>query len=410
MSPAALAGKTFLHLGGGSFQVPAIECAAALGCRVITADNRPDNPGHGLAQHYENVSTVDKEGILDVARRHAIDGVMTYGSDVSAPAVCYVSEQLALPGNPFSSAILLQRKDLFRMFQKTSGLPHPKFVGVTSADQARSSLGSFSGKLVAKPADSSGSRGQSVLSSAAEIDDAFDRAICFSRCGVVVFEEFLESDILELDGDILVQGGRLAFRHYGHNYFRRDAPVAVPCGEIFPGTFSAEISEQLDEQFRTLISDLGIRIGCMNFDGVVSNGTPYILDIGLRNGGNFVPELIRMSTGFDLTRAAVLAALGQEESCQRLHVDEATPVASYILNSLTAGVYGGFELSDEIREYYCAGRLFTEEGADVLPFTQGNRALGVLFFRFPDMRTLRAKMEGIEEQVVVSVEPGPAGG
>ena len=372
---------------------------------MITADDRPDNPGHRLGHHYEQVSTVEMAGILDVARRHQVDGVMTYASDVSAPTVCHVAEQLGLPGNPLAAARVLQRKDLFRNFQKESGLPHPKFVGATSVDQAVASFGSFSGKVVAKPADSSGSRGQSVLSSPREVGEAFERAIGFSRCGVVVFEEFLDSDTLELDGDLLVRQGRLAFRHYGHNYFRKDALAAVPCGEIFPGYFSSEVAEKLDEQFRTVISDLGIRTGCMNFDGILSNGIPTIVDIGLRSGGNFVPGLIRMSTGFDLTRAAVLAALGREEPCDRLFAEDPAPVASYILHSRTPGFYRGFTLADEIRKFHVESRVFTKQGQEVLPFTEGSRALGVVFFRFPDMPTLVRTMTQVDDLIAVSIEP-----
>lgn len=398
-------GKTLLHLGAAGFQVPAITRAVDLGCRVVTADNRPDNPGHRFGQVYENVSTVDMPGILAVARRHGVDGVMTYGSDVAAPTVCHVAEQLGLPGNPYAAARLLQRKDLFRAFQAEVGLPHPAFFSARSADEARAQIARLAGRVVVKPADSSGSKGQSVIASADEVEAAFHRAAPFSRCGAVVFEEFLEQDLLELDGDLLFQDGMLAFRHYGHNYFREDALAAVPCGEIFPGFFSPEVESQLDRQFRTVIEKLGLRNGCMNFDGILRAGTAYILDLGLRNGGNFVPDLIQLSTGFDLTRAAVFAALGLRVSCERLAAEHPRPVASYILNSHTEGAYRGVEVSDRLRPYLVETRVFVEVGAPVLPFDRGDRALGMVFFLFPDMATLRRSMRGVERDVQVIVEP-----
>src|SRR5438552_1526548 len=126
--------KRVLVLGAGPYQVPVIRRALDLGCYVVVADHTPANPGHRLASASEIVSTVDHEAILDVARRHAADGVLTYGSDVSAPAVAYVSERLGLPGNPYETAALLQRKDRIRELQQRANAILPlqqscRFVG-----------------------------------------------------------------------------------------------------------------------------------------------------------------------------------------------------------------------------------------------------------------------------------------
>lgn len=131
------AGRRILVLGAGPFQIPVIEQAIELGCQVITADYLPRNPGHRLAAESWNVSTVDKESMLEMARQAHIDGVLTYGSDVSTPTVAFVADALGLPGNPPRTAALLQRKDLIRDLQRTLGLPHPPFVAARSADELR---------------------------------------------------------------------------------------------------------------------------------------------------------------------------------------------------------------------------------------------------------------------------------
>ena len=46
---------------------------------------------------------------------------------------------------------------------------------------------------------------------------------------------------------------------------------------------------------------MGVRTGCLNFDGLVSNGAVHLLEVALRNGGYLVPDAIRLSTGFDLS-------------------------------------------------------------------------------------------------------------
>ena len=406
MPDSDVKGRRLLHLGGAEFQIPAIECARKLGCFVITADNRPDNPGHRVSDLFVEASTVDREAILDVARHHNIDGIMTYGSDVAAPTVCFVAEELGLPGNPLSAAEVLQRKDLFRAFQKKEGLPHPEFVVASNAEEARERFEALGGRSVVKAADSSGSKGLSVVTSAEEIEEAFGRARPFSRCGFVVVERFLTPDMLELDGDVLVQRGKLSFRHYGHNYFVDKRESYVPCGEIFPGYFGNDVASQIDEQLQHIVSALGIRSGCMNFDAILSDGRVHLLEVGLRNGGNYVPQLIQMSTSYDLTRAAVLSALGGEVSVEKFCVADAVPVASYILNSESEGRFEGFDTSPEIEEFVAGSRLFREIDSHVLPFTRGDRALGIVFFKFRTMDEMQSIMADIERHVTLRVLAG----
>jgi lysine 2,3-aminomutase len=398
-------GRRLLHLGGAEFQIPAIECARQLGCFVITADNRPENPGHRMADVCANVSTTDRDAVLSLARQHRVDAIMTYGSDVAAPTVCYVAEKLGLPGNPLSAAEVLQRKDLFRAFQEAQGLPHPEFQVVANPEEAQAAYLALGGRVVVKAADSSGSKGLSVIQDGCDAALAFERAQGFSRCGVVVLERYLQPDMLELDGDILVKDGHLAFRHYGHNYFTIRNESFTPCGEMFPGFFGDDIAEQLDQQLQAIISVLDISIGCLNFDAIVARGRVHLLEIGLRNGGNYVPHLIHLSTGYDLTRAAVLSALGADVPCGRRLVPDALPVASYILNSEVEGRFEGFDLSPEIEKFVVGSRLFCEIDSHVMPFTRGDRALGIVFFRFPDKPTMQRIMAEIGRHVSVRVLP-----
>jgi lysine 2,3-aminomutase len=385
--------------------MPAIECAKRLGCYVITVDNVPRNPGHRCGDLSENVSTTDLDGVLELAKKHKVDGVMTYGSDVSAPAVAYVSEKLNLSGNPFNSALKLQRKDLFRSFLRDKGLPHPEFFTASTVEEALEKCSSEEFALVVKPSDSSGSKGQNVVRKRGEIEDAFNQALTFSRCGIVVFEKFLNNDMLELDGDILIQDGKLAFRHYGHNYFAKDAEKSVPVGEIMPGFFSEEICLELDRQFGEIINGFNLKTGCMNFDGIVSNGVVYIVDIGLRNGGNYVPDLIYHSTGVNLTEAAVYSAFGVEYPADKLVPKEIRPVFSYILNAKEEGYFGGFNISQELLDKMVFSQPFAEFGKEVSKFTRGDNALGIAFFRFDDMESMKKAVETVEDNIVTKVFP-----
>ena len=60
--------KKLLILGGSFYLLPLIEKAHELGVYVITADYLPDNAAHKYADEYHNVSVIDKEAVLNLAK------------------------------------------------------------------------------------------------------------------------------------------------------------------------------------------------------------------------------------------------------------------------------------------------------------------------------------------------------
>jgi biotin carboxylase len=401
----APAGKKLLVLGAGHFQIPVIRCAQRLGCHVISLDYLPDNPGHQIANEYEIVSTVDLDRVLAVARLHRIDGILTYGSDVSAPAVTYVAEKMGLPGNPYSAGRLLQRKDLFRKLQRELALPHPDFCSGISAEAIGNAIRKhrIPFPIVVKPADSSGSKGLGIVQNHDEIGQAFTRASQFSRCGMVVAERYLLPDIPEVVGDIFIQYGKLAFRHYGHNFFRPGLGVPVPVGEIMPALFDREMGLEIDRQFTRLIDELGLSCGCLNFDAIISGETFHIIDIGLRNGGNYFADLIKLSTGFDLTEAAIHGALGADYPCPYKYVDDAVPVLSYVLNAREDGTFAGVRISKRVESFIAESVVFTEVGSAARDYISGDRALGVFLLRLPNKETAWEVADSIDEHIMVEL-------
>ncbi len=135
--------KKMLFLGGIMQQIPAIKRAQELGYHVVTCDYLPNNPGHEYADEYHNVSTTDLEGVLSLAKKLKIDGIVAYASDPAAPTAAYVAEKLGLPGNPYESVKLLTEKDLFRDFLQRHGFNSPAARGYTTYEAALADIGRF---------------------------------------------------------------------------------------------------------------------------------------------------------------------------------------------------------------------------------------------------------------------------
>ena len=112
--------KRLMLLGGLRYLLPVIEEAHKLGAYVITADYLPDNIAHKYSDEYVNVSIIDKEAVLKVAREKEIDGIMSFGVDPGVVAASYVQEQMGLPSfGPYESVVILQNKDKSAIIDKT---------------------------------------------------------------------------------------------------------------------------------------------------------------------------------------------------------------------------------------------------------------------------------------------------
>ena len=117
--------KKLLLLGGSRYLLPAIKAAHELGVYVITCDYLPDNVALRFSDEYRNVSIIDKEAVLELARSLNIDGIMSYATDPGVVTAAYVAEQLGLPTSPYNSVKILQDKGLFRKFLTDHGFNVP---------------------------------------------------------------------------------------------------------------------------------------------------------------------------------------------------------------------------------------------------------------------------------------------
>lgn len=68
--------KKILLLGGFRYLLPVIKSAHELGLYVITCDYLPDNIAHKYSDEYVNVSIIDKEAVLEAAKKLEFDGIM----------------------------------------------------------------------------------------------------------------------------------------------------------------------------------------------------------------------------------------------------------------------------------------------------------------------------------------------
>ena len=399
--------KKLMLLGGLRYLLPVIESAHKLGYYVITCDYLPDNIAHKYSDEYHNVSIIDKEAVLALAKELQIDGIMSFAVDPGVVTAAYVQEQMGLPAfGPYESVCILQNKDRFRNFLTQHGFNVPKAKGFASIEEAMAEKYWYPWPVIVKPTDSAGSKGVTRVDRLEDLRPALEVAFAHSLSKRVIVEEFIEKAGCSSDTDSFSVDGELKFVSFSAQRFDEHAPNPyTPSAYSWPSTMTAEQEAELTSEIQRLLKLLGMRTSIYNIETRVgTNGKPYIMEVSPRGGGNRLAEMLRFATGVDLITNAVRAAVGDE-----VVAVEQKPYnghwAEVILHADKDGHFFSLDMDSVFKEKHVKQiDLWVKKGDKVSAFRGANDAIGTLVLQFDTEEELvlaLAKQE-LWMQVVVS--------
>ena len=397
--------KTLLLLGGSRYLLPVIKAGRDLGCRVITCDYLPNNIAHRYSDAYANVSIVDREAVLALAKKEKIDGVMSFACDPGVVTAAYVAQQLGLPNvGPLESVELLQDKGLFRRFLTEKGFPVPFSQSFAAGEELP--LSRLRYPLMVKPVDSAGSKGVTRVDREAELKAAIRHALSFSRAGRFILEDYIASVGFPSDTECFAVDGELRFVSYNNQYFDPKASNPyTPAGFTWPSTMPESAQKDLTEQLRRLLKLLHMGTAVYNVESRLGlDGTAYLMEVSPRGGGNRLCEMLRYTTGVDLIEAAVRAALGMPVSIPESYEYQGS--WSYVaLHSYESGLFQGLDIAEDVRPYLVEEDLWVRAGEHVEAFSGANKTIGTLVLNWPDARTRDEHMADLDKWLRIRVSP-----
>ena len=306
--------KKIMILGASILQIPAIEKAKEMGLEVIAVDMNPAAVGFSVdGVIKEVISTIDTSAILEAAKKHQIDGIMTLASDMPMQSVAVVSHEMGLVGISEDTALKATNKAFMRDALKEAGVPVPLYFRVKGKEafvEAVNKVRNAGYKCIVKPADNSGSRGVDLLKEDADIDAAYEYTIQFSRGGEIVVEEFMEGtevsvETLAVDGDVKVIQIT--------DKLTTGAPYFVEMGHSQPSQLSEETKKKIAEVAIAANKAIGIENGPSHTEIKVTNDGPKIVELGARLGGDCITtHLVPLSTGVNMVETSIKIALGEK--------------------------------------------------------------------------------------------------
>ncbi len=376
--------KRLMLLGGIRYLLPVIDAAHKQGYYVITADYIPDNIAHKYSDEYVNVSIIDKEAVLRVAREKQIDGIMSFGVDPGVVSASYVQQQMGLPSfGPYESVEILQNKDKFRAFLTEHGFNVPKAKGYNNAEDAMADANQWEYPIIVKPTDAAGSKGVTRVDDAPHLKEAVEYAFEKSLSGHIIIEDFIEKQGCSSDTDSFSEDGKLKFVSFCAQRFDLNATNPyTPAAYSWPSTFTKEQEAYLTSEIQRLITLLGMKTNVYNIETRVgTNGKPYIMELTPRGGGNRLCEMLRYATGVDMITAMTRYIVGDS-----VPTIEQKPYnghwAEIILHADQSGVFDHLEISKDLPAEVVEEDLWVKKGDAVKSFEGANDAIGTLVLKF----------------------------
>ena len=301
--------KTLAVIGASYLQRPLVEKAKEMGLRVICFAWAKDAVCSDISDRFYPISIVEKEHILSICRHEKIDGICTIASDVAAPTVAFVANQLHLNGNRYDAAVKANNKYLMRQAFSHAGINCPRYIRI-GADNDSVDFSTWSFPLIVKPCDRSGSLGVVLAYNPYELQKGLASARALSFQHEAIIEEFVDGR--EISVEFISYHGK-HFPLTITDKITTGAPHFVELEHHQPANITPEQYENVYCLTRTALDSLGITEGASHAEyKITDNGEIYIIELGARMGGDFIgSDLVFLSTGYDFVKGVIEVALGE---------------------------------------------------------------------------------------------------
>ena len=387
-------------LGGSMYQTYAIKEAVNLGYYVITCDYLPSNPGHKFAHEYHNVSTTDKEAVLELARKLKVDGVVAYASDVAAPVAAYVSEQLGLPTSPYESVRILSTKDLFRKYLREHGFNAPKAQGFSTYEEAMEVIDSFKMPVMVKPVDSAGSKGVNKMTDKSQLKAFVEDALHYSISKRFIIEEFIVKKGPQISGDAFSVDGKIVFHCLGNEFYstKVDKDFA-PLGECWPFSMDQSIIDSLMSDIQRLISYLGMKSTAYNVEAIVGEDDKiYLIELGARAGGSLIPQLVQYATGVNYVPYVIKAAV--DDDCSGLKMAEPRGCwSNYMVHPNVTGKFESIVFDEKLQQHIAEWAPDVKVGEAIHKFRGAQDCIGELILKYDNPEQMNDIIQNMDKYI-----------
>lgn len=312
--------NSILILGAGEGQLSLIRLAKSAGWRTVVVSPPGNYPGFLIADECHHSDLSNSANILLIAKQEGISAIATDQTDIAIPSVQYVANVMGLPSIECIDVDNFRYKSRMRQLCLEKGVSVIPFC-VTSEFNEVKDFYTFlpSGQAIIKPTDSQGSRGVTKVSSNDELQPAFHEAKKYSKSNTVIIEQFLEGQ--EVEVDTVVKDGRIICTLIGDVYNFRERNTFSAFLRSYPTLLPNERKQEIYQINETIISTFGLNTGWTHGEYIVTNAGVYLLEVGVRGGGNYIGSVIvKQMMGVGTDEMSFKTAIGDLSFYDRVYL------------------------------------------------------------------------------------------
>lgn len=291
-------------LGGTAPHIELIHQLKERGYWVVLVDYLPNSPAKKHADKHEQVSTLDNEAVLKVARQYEAKLVISACVDQANITACYVAEKLGLP-HPYSYQLAsdITNKGYMKRIMWENDIPTTKYVFLNKEEELGENNLSF--PVMVKPADSCASSGVKKAYNKIDLMQFLAEAKNVSRTGRTVVEEFFSgvevsvyAFVKQYEANILMIAERLSVIEGEKQVLKCYATITPPN--------VTKVALQKIEFFTTKIAQVfGLDNTPLHVQFICNGEDVSVIEFAPRVGGGISYETIKNSTGFDIISATI---------------------------------------------------------------------------------------------------------
>lgn len=399
-------GKKLLILGGANQHLKYVETAKEMGIHTIVTDylEPSDSPAKLISDEHWEIDINDIEAIVSKCRENGVDGVIAGHLDPCQMPYARICEALSLPCyGTVEQFHTMTDKTAFKAFCRETGVD---VIDGYSIDDV--SEGKVEYPIFIKPADSRGSRGQSVCNTKEEALAAIETARKESRNGEVIIECYMgdcdefQVTCFVVNGNIYLERTVDSYRGSEENGLHRVVSCAVS-----PSMHTAEYLQNVHGSVCRMIEALGVKNGPVFMQGFCHKGRIHFFDPGLRFPGVEYERIVKNVTGVDFVGAMVHYALAacfpesfpKDEKVWNLNGKK----AAVLFPALRQGVIAGIQNDDYFNnDNRCAAYTVRyRSGMEVKATGNVNQRYAEIDFVTDDIESLAETVEEFQENVRV---------
>ena len=348
-----LAGKKLLIMGGNAETGLLVDTANRLGIVTIVVDPNPAAPAKKYAARSYERDGFDIDGIVAIARKERVDGVLVGVADILVLPYAKVCAKLRLPCYATTeSAIAFTGKDHFRNLVRRYEIQStPSFDLDSSLDSANVSALRF--PLMLKPVDNGAGVGMVVCKDRESLRGAVAVAVAHSVRGSFLAERYMDCDdtfayYTMCDGKVHLSAmaDRITTR-------KQETSSRVCLAARYPSKHLSAFDAAMENKVESMVKGVGVRNGVLNIQFWVEDGTFYAYDPGFRLQGEAPHIYLKHFYGLDhremLLRFALTGDMGGCEALKHCDAEFGGRVACTLWFLLTAGVIRHIDGMEAIR-------------------------------------------------------------